>query len=83
MTRPPDERDLMASVEAGLLKVVGKNADGETLFALTEDGEARVEELLDQVIEHAAAVYAAQVGVPLYVARDLILHRASELGGAE
>lgn len=47
------ERQLATAITEGLVTVVGEDADGKTLFALTEKG-LRHEESLTQTITEAA-----------------------------
>jgi len=79
VNEPPSEQDLFHSVEEGFLKVVGKDTEGNTLFAVTEAGEARVEAMIDSVLEGAAVSFANQLDLPVQIAYDLLLMRAARL----
>jgi hypothetical protein len=75
--------ELLASLEQnvadGYLEIIGENEKGEPLYSLTARGKAHVAVRLDEAIEQAAKVFAENAGVPLWMARDLILVRALEL----
>jgi hypothetical protein len=78
LTRDEFEQSMLESVEKGLVEIVGER-DGQPLFAVTQAGEEHVERLLDDMLDQAAAVFARNLGIPLYVARDLLLMRAAKL----
>lgn len=70
------------AVALGDAEIVGENADGEPVFALTEQARERAEEIIDTAIIHwgkdAGAVLAESLGVDIEVGEGLVALRLSE-----
>ena len=47
------ERNIAVAITEGLLKVVGEDATGKTLFALTEKGRRYTDQLTDRFVTSA------------------------------
>ena len=76
----PEEfrREMYESVAKGDIEIVGER-DGEPVFAVTKEGEERVEAMLDHYLDQLVEYVAGHLGVPEFVARDLLFRRAKIL----
>ncbi len=50
------ERQIAVAITQGLLKVVGEDASGKTLFALTEKGQQHANQVADRFVTSAKKV---------------------------
>ncbi len=47
------EQQIAVAITQGLMKVMGENADGQILFALTEKGQQQTDQLTNRIVASA------------------------------